>query len=133
RRGGAPMEAHRLLCNVEGSPTRFHGEGVTAMADRPPLTDVTTLRARARKNIEQGAVTQAYAANRDEVLRLLNEALATEIVCVLRYRRHHFMATGMHAPPVAAEFMEHAVQEMEHADAIAARVVELGGAPDFDP
>jgi bacterioferritin len=103
------------------------------MADKSQLTDVTTLRAQARKHIEQGAVTPAYAADRDEVLRLLNEALATELVCLLRYRRHHFMATGMHARPVATEFMEHAVQEQGHADAIAARIVELGGAPDFDP
>jgi bacterioferritin len=97
------------------------------------LTDVKTLRERARQHIEKGAVTDAYRGDRKEVLRLLNEALATEIVCVLRYRRHHFMATGMQSKPVADEFMEHAVEEQGHADEIAARIVELGGEPDFNP
>ena len=97
------------------------------------FTDVTTLRARARQHIERGAVTKGYQGQLDVVLRLLNEALATEIVCVLRYRRHHFMATGIHAVAVAAEFLAHAGEEQGHADQIAARIVQLGGAPDFDP
>ena len=97
------------------------------------FTDVTTLRARARQHIERGAVTQGYQGQLDVILRLLNEALATEIVCVLRYRRHHFMATGIHAVAVAAEFLAHASEEQGHADQIAARIVQLGGAPDFDP
>ena len=92
-----------------------------------------TLRANARRKIEEGAVTAGYAANRDQVVKLLNEALATEIVCILRYKRHYFMATGVHAEGVAAEFLEHATQEQEHADAIAKRIVELGGEPDFSP
>ena len=100
---------------------------------RPPLTDVKTLRKRARQHIEEGAVTEGYAAERDAVIKMLNEALATEIVCVLRYKRHYFMASGIHAAPVAAEFLEHANEEMAHADSIAKRIVELRGEPNFSP
>ena len=100
---------------------------------RPFLTDVKTLRARARKHIQQGAVTSGYRADRGTVIKLLNEALATEIVCVLRYRRHHFMAQGMNADPVAAEFLVHANEEQQHADQIAARIVQLNGEPNFSP
>lgn len=103
------------------------------MADKPFLTDVQTLRERARRHIEQGAVTEGYTADRDTVIKLLNEALATEIVCVLRYKRHYFMASGIHAEGVAAEFLEHANDEQGHADQIAARIVQLGGAPNFNP
>ena len=105
------------------------------MADtkRPFLTDVKTLRARAREHIENGAVTQGYRADRATVIKLLNEALATEIVCVLRYRRHHFMAAGMNAEPVAQEFLVHANEEQQHADQIAARIVQLNGEPNFSP
>jgi len=101
--------------------------------DRPFLTDIETLRKRARQHIEQGAVTEAYRADADVVVKLLNEALATEIVCTLRYKRHYFMAKGIHAEPVAAEFLEHANQEQGHADQIAERIVQLGGEPDFSP
>jgi bacterioferritin len=97
------------------------------------LTDIQTLRKRAREHIEKGAVTQGYTADRDTVIRLLNEALATEIVCVLRYKRHYYMATGIHAQAVAAEFLEHANEEQGHADMIAERITQLGGAPDFNP
>jgi bacterioferritin len=100
---------------------------------KPFLTDVETLRKRARQHIEQGAVTEGYQAHRETVVRILNEALATEIVCVLRYRRHHFMASGIHAQSVAQEFLEHANEEQMHADQIAARIVQLGGEPNFDP
>ena len=100
---------------------------------RPEVVDVETLRARARLHIEQGAVTTGYAAERETVIELLNRALATEIVCVLRYKRHYFMASGIHAASVAAEFQEHADQEMAHADSIAKRIVELGGEPNFSP
>lgn len=99
----------------------------------PFLTDVKTLRERARRHIEEGAVTEGYGADRDVVVKLLNEALATEMVCVLRYKRHYFMAEGLEADAVAAEFQEHATQEQEHADSIAARIVQLGGEPDFNP
>ena len=97
------------------------------------LTDIPTLRKRARQNIESGAVTTGYAADRVAVIGLLNEALATELVCVLRYKRHYFMAKGIHSDPVKAEFLEHAHEEMAHADRIAKRITELGGEPDFSP
>ena len=97
------------------------------------LTDIPTLRKRARQHIESGAITTGYAADREAVIRLLNEALATELVCVLRYKRHFFMAKGIHSDPVKAEFLEHANEEMGHADRLAKRIVELGGEPDFSP
>ncbi len=103
------------------------------MADKPFLTDIKTLRERARKHIENGAVTEGYTADRETVVKLLNEALATEIVCVLRYKRHYFMASGIHAEGVAAEFLEHANDEQGHADQIAQRIVQLKGEPNFNP
>lgn len=103
------------------------------MSDKPFLTDVKTLRQRARQHMEQGAITSGYKADRDTVVKILNEALATEIVCVLRYKRHYYMATGIHAPVAAQEFMEHANDEQQHADQIAGRIVQLGGEPNFDP
>jgi bacterioferritin len=103
------------------------------MAEQPFVTDIQTLRARARQHIEQGAVTPGYRANREIVIRLLNEALATEIVCVLRYKRHYFMASGINAQSVAQEFLQHANEEQMHADQIAQRIVQLGGAPNFSP
>ena len=103
------------------------------MADKPFLTDIQTLRERARQHIENGAVTEGYKADRETVVKLLNEALATEIVCVLRYKRHYFMATGIHAEGVAAEFLEHANDEQGHADQIAQRIVQLQGEPNFNP
>ena len=105
------------------------------MADKkqPFLTDVKTLRARARQHIEQGAITESYRADRTTVIKLLNEALATEIICVLRYRRHHFMAAGINAESVAAEFLVHANEEQQHADQIAGRIVQLQGEPNFSP
>lgn len=102
-------------------------------ASKPFLTDIKTLRDRARKHIENGAVTDGYKADRETVVKILNEALATEIVCVLRYRRHYFMASGIHAEGVAAEFLQHANDEQGHADQIAARIVQLKGEPDFNP
>jgi len=105
----------------------------TVSAPKPFLTDIKTLRDRARKHIHDGAVTQGYTADRETVIKLLNEALATEIVCVLRYRRHYFMASGINAESVAAEFLQHANEEQGHADSIAHRIVQLKGAPDFNP
>ena len=101
--------------------------------EQPLLSDIQTLRKRARQHIEGGAVTSGYAADRKTVIKLLNEALATEIVCVLRYKRHYFMAAGIHADPVATEFLEHANEEMQHADRIAERIVQLRGEPNFSP
>jgi bacterioferritin len=103
------------------------------VADKPFLTDIKTLRKRARQHIDQGAVTEGYKADRKTVIKVLNEALATEIVCVLRYKRHYFMASGIHAESVAAEFLQHANEEQGHADQIAQRIVQLGGAPNFNP
>ena len=103
------------------------------MATSHKLTSVKTLRSQARKHIEHGAVTAGYDADRTKVLKMLNEALATEIVCVLRYRRHHFMARGIHGQGVAAEFLVHSNEEQGHADQLATRIVQLGGEPDFSP
>src|SRR5262252_2599790 len=99
-------------------------------SDTPFLTDVATLRTRARQHIQEGAVTSNYGADPKVVVKVLNEALATEIVCVLRYKRHYFMAQGIASDAVKDEFLEHATQEQEHADQIAERIVQLGGEPD---
>jgi bacterioferritin len=99
----------------------------------PFVSDVAAIRRRARQHIQDGAVTADYAADRDTVLRLLNEALATELVCVLRYKRHYYMAGGAVAEAIRQELLTHANEEQGHADRLAARIVELGGAPDFNP
>src|SRR5256885_15306726 len=93
---------------------------------QPFVTDIQELRRRAREHMERGAVTSAYNADRETVIRILNEVLATEIVCVLRYKRHYYMATGIHAQAVAEEFLEHANEEQTHADQIAERITQLG-------
>src|SRR5438477_10545997 len=103
------------------------------MASGAFLSDIETLRRRAREHIAQGAITPGYHADREVVVKLLNEALATEIVCTLRYKRHYYMARGIHAESVAAEFQQHAAEEQQHADQIAERITQLGGAPDFSP
>jgi bacterioferritin len=97
------------------------------------LTDVQTLRERARAKMEEGPVTAAYGADRERVIEVLNEALATELVCYLRYKRHFFMAEGINAGNAAAEFLEHANQELGHADQLAARITQLQGEPNFNP
>ena len=103
------------------------------MAKTTVITDIPTLRKRARLHIDEGSVTAGYSADRATVLKLLNDSLATELVCVLRYRRHHFMARGIHSQSVAQEFLDHSNEELGHADEIAERIVQLGGAPDFAP
>ncbi len=100
---------------------------------RPFVTDIQELRRRAREHMEQGAVTSGYKADRETVIRVLNEVLATELVCVLRYKRHYYMASGIHAQSVAQEFLEHANEEQSHADLAAERIVQLGGAPNLNP
>jgi bacterioferritin len=105
-------------------PSGSHGQFVS---------DLEAIRRRARQHIENGAVTESYKADRETVIRVLNEALATELVCVLRYKRHYYMASGIHAQAVAEEFAEHAKEEQEHADMIAERITQLVGAPDFNP
>ncbi|WP_327064349.1 ferritin-like domain-containing protein [Kitasatospora sp. NBC_01250] len=97
------------------------------------LTDIQTLRDKARAHLMQGPVTDAYAADLPKVIELLNTALATEIVCTLRYRQHHFMAKGLNSEPVAQEFLAHSNEEQGHADLLAARIAQLGGTPDLDP
>ncbi len=109
-----------------GSPSAKSGKGEF-------VADIAAIRERARKHIEQGAVTEDYGAHLPTVIKLLNEALATEIVCVLRYKRHHFMAQGLAAEPVASEFAMHAAEEQVHADQLADRIVQLGGEPDLSP
>ena len=103
------------------------------MANKPFLTDIKTLRERARQHIQNGAVTEGYSADRETVIKLLNEALATEIVCVLRYRRHYFMASGINAEGVAAEFLHHSNEEQGHADQLSQRIVQLKGEPNLNP
>ena len=110
-----------------------HTDAAKSVQGKPFLSDVMELRRRAREHIEKGAVTASYGSDRATVIDLLNQALATELVCVLRYKRHYFMATGIHAQAVAAEFLEHANEEQGHADQIAERITQLDGAPDFDP
>jgi bacterioferritin len=99
----------------------------------PFVADIEAIRQRARQHIENGAVTDAYRGDRATVIKVLNEALATELVCVLRYKRHYYTATGIHAQAVAEEFLEHAGEEQEHADMIAERITQLDGDPDFNP
>ncbi len=107
--------------------------GLPNAASTPFVSDIAELRKRARQHIEEGAVTSDYAADKNAVVKMLNDALATELVCVLRYRRHYFAADGLLAEAVKSEFLAHAKEEQEHADKIAERIVQLGGQPDFDP
>jgi bacterioferritin len=97
------------------------------------IADIKELRAAARRNIEQGPLTESYGADHDRVVEVLNQVLATELVCVLRYKRHYYMATGLKALPAASEFLQHANEEQQHADAVAQRIVQLQGEPDFNP
>jgi len=107
---------------------------MTSAVQAPKFSaEIEAIRAQARSHPERGAITNGYSADRREVLALLDGALATELVCYLRYKRHHFIATGLSAEVAATEFREHAMQELEHADQIAERIVQLGGEPDFAP
>ena len=109
------------------------GNARTTSESKPFFTDVKALRQRARCHMLEGAVTQSYAGDTELACKILNEALATEIVCVLRYKRHYFMAKGIHSGSVKAEFLQHAAEEQGHADRIAERIVQLGGSPNFSP
>lgn len=104
-----------------------------ANTSKPFLTDIKKIRERARQNMHNGAVTDGYSADKETVIKILNEALATEIVCTLRYKHHYYMAYGLSAEMVAQEFLEHAQQEQEHSDRIAERITQLGGKPNFSP
>jgi bacterioferritin len=97
------------------------------------LTDIKQLREKARAHIDQGPITDTYGADRERIIDVLNEVLATELVCVLRYKRHYYMAQGLNSQPVAAEFLQHANEEQQHADMVSARIVQLQGEPDFNP
>lgn len=99
----------------------------------PALSDTKTLRTRARHGLVDGAVTPSYPLDLDAIVGMLNVALATEMVCVLRYRRHYHTAAGIHSEAIKAEFLAHAADELSHADLLAARIVQLGGRPDFSP
>jgi bacterioferritin len=121
------MDLQAKSAQNNGQSNKEDGKGTGFMMD------VKTMRQKARQGLEDGAVTDTYRADRPTVLRLLNEALATEIVCVLRYKRHYFMARGLNAEPVAAEFAEHATEEQQHADSLAERIVQLGGEPNLNP
>jgi bacterioferritin len=121
-----------------GPVSTNHGKEEPTMNKGPQqknsfLTDISEIRRRARQHIQNGAVTEGYKGDRQIVLKLLNEALATEIVCVLRYKRHHYMAKGIHSQAVAEEFLEHAKEEQQHADMIAERITQLDGEPNFNP
>lgn len=100
---------------------------------QPFASDLKKIRERARQHINEGAITSAYKADREQVIKVLNEALATELVCVLRYKRHHFMASGINSDAVKEEFLEHAGEEQEHADSICTRIVQLNGSPNLNP
>lgn len=125
----------------EATSTRGQSDSAAMRASRKEgivkeaigLTDVKTLRARARQGVEDGAMTAGYKAKVETVIKLLNEALATEIVCVLRYKRHYFMASGINSLSVKAEFLQHVIEEQAHADQLAERIVQLGGEPDLSP
>jgi bacterioferritin len=106
---------------------------MTESTGKPFLTDIQELRRRARQDMDKGAVTSSYGRDLDQAIGILNKVLASEIVCVLRYKRHYFMAQGIHAEPIAQEFLQHANDEQLHADQVALRITQLGGAPDFDP
>jgi bacterioferritin len=101
--------------------------------NKPFISDIKKIRERARQHMERGAVTEGYKGDREQIIKLLNEALATEIVCTLRYKSHYFLASGIHSESVAEEFLEHAHEEEEHADAISRRIVQLQGIPNWSP
>ena len=103
------------------------------MTDQPFLTDIETIRKRAREHMDRGVITDNYRADVGQVIAVLNQILATELVCVLRYKRHYYTASGMHAPIACEEFLEHAQEEQMHADQVAERIAQLGGEPDFSP
>lgn len=100
---------------------------------KPFVSDIKAIRDRARRHIDEGAMTGSYKADAEQVCKVLNEALATELVCVLRYKRHYYTADGIHSESVKAEFLEHAAEEQEHADWLAQRITQLNGKPDFNP
>lgn len=132
-KAGAAVKSHGASDAGSKDHSKDGGKDAGKAPRGPFVMDVEKIRQDARRHIEEGAVTEGYKADRETVLRLLNDSLATEIVCVLRYKRHFFMAKGIQSEGVATEFAEHATEEQEHADRIAERIVQLGGEPDFAP
>ena len=130
---GADQSLAYMFARMCAAPPIILSSRREIMSDKAFLSDIQAIRERARQHIERGAVTSGYRADRETVIRILNEALATEIVCVLRYKRHFFMASGINAQSVANEFLQHANEEQAHADQIAQRIVQLGGEPNFSP
>lgn len=122
-----------LLKRLELAPRSLHMNTPEKKQEMPFFTDVQEIRRRARAHMERGPITPSYGLDVSRVIEILNQALATEIVCVLRYRNHAYMADGIHAKSVAEEFEEHATEEAEHADRLARRIRELGGLPDLNP
>jgi bacterioferritin len=112
---------------------KLMGNDKVKVKSGPFLMDIKAVRERARHHIKDGAVTEGYAGDTKIACKILNEALATEIICVLRYKRHYFMAKGIDSGPVKSEFQQHAAEEQLHADRIAERIVQLGGSPNFSP
>jgi bacterioferritin len=137
--------SNQMAHTTQDAPRTKASGGVSGTPAAPPaakngaaqggnfVMDLDKIRRDARQHIKEGAVTEGYQADKETVLKLLNDSLATEIVCTLRYKRHFFMAKGINSEGVAAEFAEHATQEQEHADLLAERIVQLGGEPDFAP
>lgn len=121
------------MANPTTQTTTNGGDSKQKAEQSPFLSDIKALRERARKHIEQGAITESYLADREQVVKILNDALATELVCVLRYKRHYYMASGLAAEPIKAEFLAHANEEQAHADKLAERIVQLGGEPNLNP
>lgn len=103
------------------------------MTKQPFISDMKKIRERARKHMEDGAVTEGYRGDRERIIALLNEVLATEIVCTLRYKNHYFMAAGIYSEPVAEEFLQHAHEEEHHAELVSKRIVQLQGKPNWSP
>lgn len=113
---------------------KSYGDKIAALEGNGEfISDMLEIRRRAGRNMEQGAVTDGYRADRKKIIAVLNEVLATEIVCVLRYKRHYFTASGINSEPVAQEFLQHANEEQTHADMVARRIVQLQGEPNFNP
>ncbi|HEY1723098.1 MAG TPA: ferritin-like domain-containing protein [Magnetospirillaceae bacterium] len=134
---GAPWRAPEgeLFCRLAVRKV-FNGKTVTSRGERHMdafVNDIKKIRDRARRHIDDGAVTESYAADREQVIKVLNEVLATELVCTLRYRRHYYTASGINSDSVKAEFLQHANEEQQHADLVAERIVQLNGEPNFNP
>jgi bacterioferritin len=127
---------------ADGAPTPAHTKRITERSTETQNTDSGTAPRmaldlgaieEAKNSLDQGAVTPHYGPWRNDIIQLLNDSLATELVCALRYKRHHFTAQGLASPKIAEEFLVHANEEMAHADMLAKRIVQLGGMPDFSP